>query len=544
MAGLSDEEMASLEAKHAQAGGMTDEQMQAHEAAHAAKPKESSFLEGVGHGLARSARAAINSGTLGLSTRGLAAGDALTESLTSSSKLGDEYDRALTRRQKEAATDAAEAPSASIVGGFLPAALPGGLSAALARRFAGTAGTVLGKAALAAPSTVQRLAGAAGAGALSGNLNAPHDDPAARAKGTLEGGLSGLAGGAVMEAVPALATKAANAMRSGSNRMAANVAGGGRGQISDRLAKLGIDDPEHFGGQLLDEGLIPTGINPFKAPSGEVLKRAQALKAKSGNAIGETIGRADTEGAFDPREAQVEMLSRLPNRTPLERENSSKATNLVRQVGDLAGTPDLGPESPSESGRYGTFGDANATKSQAWQAANFRDTAPMEAKQYRKAVSSLRDSIRNQVGQVSGEPAADALTKANRQYGLATDAESLAGNDERRANQNGQFGLLAKILGGAGIGGGIGAAGGAPGTGGVTGAALAAGEHYLKRNGPAIAARAGRFGSDVLPGAAERISSPVAGGAVGSALERFLALDDDKKEALLRSLGADATELR
>ncbi len=459
--------------------------------------KVGKYASDVGEGFAGNTRASLNSATMNALPRVRAAGDAIVQKLNGSPiSLWREYDSALTERQTEAEKDAADHPSASIIGAFLTPPVGRGLTVA------------------------QRLVAAGGAGATSGFLRAPHDNPQAQREQALVGGTSGLLMQGANEAVAPVANLTSAALRRMAGENAANVAGGGRAQISDRMKKLGIAPEEvaDFGNSLLDEGLIPTGLHPTQSPADGVLERSTALRERQGQAIGREISAADATGVgFDPIRAQEEMRSSVPNRNPLERDNSTKANRLIEQVGDLAPQGDYA-DVPRDS-----FATANQMKSQAWKAASFKDDVPMEAGQYRSAVGGLRNAIRDQVGEVNGPASADRLSLANHRFGIASDAHELSDNAVSRAGQASKFGLPAALmmLGGAGVGA---AAGGAHGAGAGTGATAAAliGSALLKARGPAVAARSQRLGSELAAGVGRMSQNPAGAGAAGDALAKYL----------------------
>lgn len=450
------------------------------------------------------AKAAADTASLGLLPRALAIGDAAVQTLERPSSPVENYEHSLTKRQTESRENAYQHPSASIVGGFLT---PG----------AGELG--------AGWSAGQRIVAAGGMGALAGNLQAPHDSPG-RAESTIAGGLGGMALQGAGELASPLSKYFSKGLRDYSGSQATNVAVGGKAGIGDRLRSAGIDPSEQaaFGNKLLDENLIPTGLHPTQSPVAGVLERARALKSSSGANVGREIQAAENSGtSFDPLAAQEEMSSRL-GRLPLETGNSSKALGLIEQVGKLT------PQGEYASG--GGFSDANQTKSQAWKAANFKDDAPMQAQQYRKAVSGLRDSIRDQVGAANGPESANRLTQANQRFGLASTAEDISAPAVSRGGAAQQFGIPAAAAAALTSGLGVGQL-----AGGMAGGATAAlvGGALLKSRGPAIAARLGRAGSNAL-NAVDTSQGPLATGAIADALRRYFGDDEEKKQDFLNSL--------
>lgn len=455
-------------------------------------------------------------------TRGAAAGSALIDTLNgrggfsdnyrdekkdlTPTDFSDDYNKALTKRQADSRETAYLHPSAAITGGFMIPPIGKGLSLA------------------------QRLVAAGVTGAAAGNLEAPHDDYKARGEGSVTGGLTGLAMQGTSEAFPAFAAKFGPKIREAAQLKALNVPGGSKGQLNDRLRKMGIEPEDHaeVGQSFLDEGLIPWGLG-WKDPAEVVLSRAQKLKKDQSANIATELSAADQRGEFDPIRASDEINDRLTPDNPLEADNQKKARAFSEQVARLA------PQ--GEYAAPDSFAQANKMKSEAWDAANFLDDAKLEPAQYRKAVAQLRDSIRNQVGEID-QGSANRLTDANRRYGTAADAEKLAKNAVSRSEQGSQFGLPAAavtLLGGAGLGHG----GPIEGTAGAL--AGLAGSHFLKSRGPTFAARAGGPVASTLEGLGGLSKfyggAPLSSGANGSALDRFLRdAPVEEKARLLKEL--------
>ncbi len=467
-----------------------------------AKPELSAAVDT----FAGNAKAAADTASLGLLPRALAAYDSVGETMSGHGGLTGNYNKALTDRQADSRKTAAEHPSASIVGSFLTPPVGKALSAG------------------------QRLVSAGATGAASGYLQAPHDNPEAQLVGGIESGLSGVAMQGFNEHSGPLAARFGGKLRRESGERALNVAGGGKAQIGDRLKKMGIgpEDQAEAGNRMIDEGLIPWGLSPSRSPVDVVHERAGNLRESSGRAIGDEINAADASGAeFMPEQAQVDMVTNMKSRTPGQRNNATKANKFVSEVGEV---------NPNGQFAINSFKLANEQKSDAWKNANFKDDAPMEADQYRRAVTGLRNSIRDQVGKATGPASADRLSAANERFGVAADAHKLAENAISRGNQGQQFGLPAAVAMAIGSGLGVDSATGSHAAGGTTAALIAAA--LLKSRGPAFATRAGRAGSDVAGGVSRMSQNPAASGAAGSALLRYFAgLTDEEKKAELEKLG-------
>ncbi len=234
---------------------------------------------------------------------------------------------------------------------------------------------------------------------------------------------------------------------------------GARAGITDRLDKMGIPEADvpALGLKFMDEGLVPTGLNPFRNPLKQTSDRAKALKASSGKLIGDAVDAADASGAsFDPARAQEAMRAKMNIQNPLEQANSTKASSLVDQVGDLA------PQ--GEYAAPDSFARANKMKSQAWEGADFRADPKVAPKLYKKATAGLRDDIQRQVGEATSPEIEQSLAKANARYGTASKAETLSDMALSRDVQKQQFSPMRMMIS-AGMGGGLGAAGGPGGAG-------------------------------------------------------------------------------
>lgn len=465
-------------------------------------------------------RTALDSASLGILPRVLAAGDSVAQVADPRgpklSEIGDLYNSNLTKQQADAEKRAADHPSGAITGGFIPGVLPIGVGATL----------------------LQRLAMAGGLGALSGNLNAPHANDAKRLEGTLEGGLGGIGMQALGEVPgvvasrlggPSASARLAAKLRDMAGSNAAGVLTGGRAGISDKFAKIGLDpsDVSDFGARALDEGLIPSGLNPLESPVEGALARTRAAKKAQGVDIGDAINAADVgAGGHDPLQTQDAMRIAIATDNPQREANSIKALKFIDQVGEL--TPQGNRAGPGNG-----FREAQDMKSEAWNGANFKEDAPQEAKQYRRAVGGMAGDLVDQVGASAGDDAASKLARANEKYGYLSDVEKLAKPAASREGQLQKFGLPAAAASLAAAGVGLGAEGH-----GATGASLGAlaGGALLKARGPVITSRLQYLGSQAAPAVGELLTRPAASGGAGSAVARYLDPQQDAGDKL-QSLG-------
>lgn len=289
---------------------------------------------------------------------------------------------------------------------------------------------------------------------------------------------------------------------------AAGLRGGITNQVQRKLGLSTEQDARELGRKFLDEDLIP-----FGGSKEAVAKRAEALEGQAGNAIGAVLTKADTSGAKFDFDAFADA-ARQPILDP------SKTTAVARtQAGKALGLADAlekqGVDTP------GSFLGANRAKSDAWKSARFDDDAPVAAQLYRKAVGGARDDLERQVRAALGTNDAEALSTANRRYGVAQDALKLARNAGTRDQSNSTFGLREALLSSGGAGTGatlLGPEGAALGA--IGGAVLA---NLSRKRGNAVAAHL----ADFLANRAANNSGGVVGAKGANALAPYLELLTD-----------------
>ena len=463
----------------------------------------------------------------------MAAGDVLAPVALGQGDLGRTWDEALRRRKKESAASVAESPGANIAGAVLQP-------------------TPYGKA-----GVLSRMVGAGGVGALSDYLGSDSEDPRRLEQAAQVGGYGAGVQGAAEVASPLLG-KYGKALRQAAGTRAVQAAGT-RAGITDALRKMGVtpDDVPDLGNRMLDEGLIPSGLNPLRNPVEETAKRAQALQSKSGANVGRILDDADafaaqrvedTAAAFEAAQkpgfpgalarGRWEQAKRLPSarfdydraaqavEEPLSSASAAglAASGRLRQLGEQVRAQ--GQLTP------GSFRGANKLKSDAYRSVDWKAEAPLAAELHRKGTSGLRRTLEEQVGEGLGQNAAGELISANRSFGTAADAEALGINAISRDLQKQPFPLQrAAILaaGGAGAGSLVGGPGTAAGAGLATFLASGANNVLLAR-GPNIAAhldRAGSVAAPLLGGVVNQ--TPAAAGAAGNLLENYLRPKDDEE---------------
>jgi len=414
----------------------------------------------------------------------------------------DTYNRSLRELQPLYQGAADRQPEANIAGAALSPNLLG----------KATVGARVGSAALGGALT--SYMGGEDTDDVSGNLD--------RAKGGAE--LGGLLQ-ATTEGVSPVLGKVAKGLRKASEINAVNAAGT-RAGITDQMAKMGIDPEDYpaLGRKFLDEGLIPTGLNPFRNPLEQTRQRADALRKSAGGRIGEALDKAEASGAvFDPAAAQDAMRAKMSIANPLQADNAGKANKLVDLVGDLT------PQGEYASGAG--FRQANKMKSEAWDGADFRADAKMVPALYRKSVSGMRDDIQRQVGAATSPDVEAGLAAANKQFSTAATAETLARKASSRDLQKKPFSLARSVISSAAGAGAGGMAGGMSGVGvgAVLGPLIT---DSIANRGPNIAARGYQAASGAARLAAGAINqSPQLAGKAGSMLEDYLRpMDDEERQ--------------
>lgn len=284
---------------------------------------------------------------------------------------------------------------------------------------------------------------------------------------------------------------------------------GARAGIVDRAAKMGISPEEipAMGNRFMDEGLVPTGLNPFRNPLEQTKAAAAALQRRSGAEIGEVLGAQDARTPIGPLLPGVERMDYaqaakdaarpLRGITAAEEDVSGKANRLVNQVGRQQ---DITPGSAS---------GLNRLKSKAYRGVDWQNEAPLAAELHRDATGGLKRSIEDQIGDRLGPDARDTLINANSRYGLGADAEELATRATSRDVQKQQFSpLRAAISSALGAGGGAAASGpGGAGVGAVVGPYLT---NAILTRGPNVAAHANRALASAVPAVSPALTRAMA----------------------------------
>jgi len=376
---------------------------------------------------------------------------------------------------------------------------------------------------LAKAGVAARIGGAGLAGGLASYFSAPVDDANAQRVDGEYGALAGAGAQAAMEGVSPLLGRAARGLRTAAGERAVQAIGT-RAGLTDRLAKMGIapGDVPDMGNRLLDEGLVPSGLNPLRNPLQQTADRATAAMSSAGREVGDILGQADAASptGFLFAEAARAAESPLRGMSTAAEDAAGKARALVDQI------------HRQQQVTPGSFRGANQLKSDAYRSVNWLDEAPMAAELHRKSVSGLRGSIESQVGRDLGQEAEASMVAANRRFGLAADADALATRAMSRDVQKQQFSpLRTAISAGLGMGAG-GMAGGFGGAG--AGSVLAP---YLTgaiaARGPNVAAHANRAASKAAGSVAPHVNQfPSATGKAGDLLNQWLTKKpDDEREA-------------
>lgn len=488
--GLTDEEMAALEAKDKAKRGLTDEEMAQLEAQQKpAQANEPSFLDKTGDILKGAGEKALGLGAKALqyqmnpiatakaltdlspqglggavvhgAGKGLSAGfidelegvkgawnelrrpiaeltgTADLEGLSPQPQsLADAYRRARDQRRHDDAVAQAAHPEE-----FAGSELGGGIVSSLAIPV-----TKAGPAA--------RIAQAGGIGGAFGLGNSEEKDAGGLLKDTGTGMALGAATQGLAEGGSRFFGELGEYFRGKAAKKAVEAVGGSG--ASSKLKKMGYsaEDLPQLGHDLLEADLVPTGLNPFRNPLEQTRQKAEALMSRAGKNVGQVLGEFDAARPFGPLPKGIERADYiraasdaagpLKGITAVEEDAAGKALKLVDQINRQQ---ELTP---------GSIEGLNRLKSKAYRSVNWRDEAPIAPELHRKAVSGLKESIENQVGEQMGPAALSRLKNANSDFGLGADAADLAegalvsGPRQNVMNKLGSMGLGA--LGGAAMG--------------------------------------------------------------------------------------------
>lgn len=282
-------------------------------------------------------------------------------------------------------------------------------------------------------------------------------------------------------------------------------AAGARAGIVDRLAKEGIDtaDVPALGNRMLDEGLIPSGLNLFRNPQQQTLDRALALKRSAGQAIGERTAAFDAARPLGPLPEGVDRIDFARLQSDAARPLKGISAQAERTAGPARElVEDIGAQHQITPG---SMTGARELKTDANDATNFALQAKGAPVLKRKVGTALTQGLERQYGEQEGPEALAALKADNERYGLAMDASKLAKNALSRDVQKQQFGTLRGALTALAAGGGLGGAVGGPAGLGLGPLAVGA-NALINQRAPNIAAHANRLMSAAVPA-----SSPAMG---------------------------------
>ncbi len=476
------------------------------------------------------AKAAADTYSLGTLPRGLAAADAVGQTMNGQGDIVGNYNHALRDRQADSRKTAAEHPSASITGAFLPG--PG----------------LVGKGA----TLVQRLAAAIATGAAAGNLQAPADDADARLAGTLTGGIMGGATHGANEAMGPLAARFSGGLARDAE-MAAPRAAGLRAGITNQAQSHGMEneaDIRDFGRKLLDSKLVT-----FGGTTEGVAKRAEDMASKNIATKNDLLQRSENTGIpYDYLKAKRSMTSAMEGGKPGGlTEEQDAASKKARDFIERMGSPATGAGSQSngmtvnqrvpmaatgQAARTpGSVIGADRNKSAAYDAINWNTEAPEAARLHRKAASGLRQDIEDHVSDTLGAGKGGELHEANARTGLALDAKSLA--NDAIGRDAGKVPWWVNV--GGIVGGGITGQQVAGNFGLAGGVAVGALGSVAKSRGPSALAVGADTASKLTQKLSQMSTNPVTSGLEGDAIRRYLdppqPSADDETDELRRRFG-------
>lgn len=377
-----------------------------------------------------------------------------------------------------------------------------------------------------------RVAGAAGASALSEYLGA---EPEALDSGA--GDASMMAGGiqAGAEMAPAALRPMARGLRNFAGDMGLTAVGT-RAGIKDALKSKGVRPQQisDLGNDMLDRGLVPSGLNPLEVPIEGAQRLAQGAQRKSGQTIGGVYEGFDASRPFGPLPQGENHLDfqriRDASREPLigagPTELSPKNSRLARGVG----TNIL----KSEQSHPGSAEALHREFVKARKGVNWSTETGLANTQHRDALTAGQNNLKAQVGEQIGPDELTKLNSANKDYRTATLAEDLSTNALSRDAQHKPFKTIRSMIAAGAAAGGGGYAGGVEGA--LMGLAAPKAVDLLMTRGPNVAAHSARAGSQAAQSLATKTLPPNASAATGSALEDYLRpMSDEERDEKSRA---------
>lgn len=297
---------------------------------------------------------------------------------------------------------------------------------------------------------VGRLAGAAGAGAVS-SLGQSNN----KSLEDIYGGLaSGAAGGLLGEGVSKIASKVGSAA-SRAPEMARNIAGRQATKATNALKKdaaqvMKMGGAEKFGQELLDKGMVKFGDT-----AEDIGKRAAEQASSKGAQIGQKLEEYGEKGAKVPLDLfRQDVKSTIVK--DLQKPGSPSAyKNIAREITDEV--DNIVNDFGDEYGKFVTPQTANEIKGKIYDLVYRNQKNPnLSDKEKRLVANKLMERVDESIRSRFGKGEQDAFKKLKRDYSVATTAAGIGEDMAERAISNRNIPPSTYIMGAAGAAGGQG----------------------------------------------------------------------------------------
>lgn len=440
------------------------------------------------------ARSALEGVTSNVAPRILAGMEGVKGALTPGETFSGNYDKAFPEYQQQYTQATKDSPLSNIAGAV---AQPGFKKLGIAGRL---------------------LYGGAQS-ALSNYFGA--EDPSAPGvlENSGEAGLEGMGLQLGLEALPPVAGKIANGLRTAAGSQAVKAAGFKTG-IANKAKRAGIpifdaageESLPKLGNEMLDKGLIP-----FGGSKQAILGRANKLMDQSGNSQSSAINVMDMHGDANAdvaaNLAQARLDAKIDPTKGGDLQTARGAGPATDFISDVRGT---GREQP-------TFKALQDLKTGAYHSTNYALEAPVASQLKQASVGGLRQYLEDSADKYG---VGDQLRNANENYGVAAKTADLAEDAAGREAGNSPNWL-------AGFAGASAGAAHSPETAALGGFGTMLAAHLAKTRGNAAAAPLLRMGSNLANATGEAVNkSPAATGPLTSLLDQYLQKKpDEEREA-------------
>jgi hypothetical protein len=356
---------------------------------------------------------------------------------------------------------------------------------------------------LAGAGAFEPLASAVGGGALQGALNAgPKEfqsgllnllEREEQAKTGAEYGLGGAAVGAGASKLANAIGEAAPGLKNAANNMAFKALGPYKAQVKQLFNKDATDSlgsrANDVGNFVLENGVVSPG-DSIK----DIYSKANDLRSQIGKQVGSVYDQAAAQGevgAFNPKQIGQEFLDKLGTNLKGKAGGQQALSSVQKEVENFMDNPAASNITDIHDYRMGLddlIYDANRRAD---------SPAASSLKDFRKFLTGKIESHINDIDQSVGGELGKNLKDLNRQYGLASDAASIAKNKFISQEAASAMGLRDTGIGAAVGLGAIAHGGASPGAVGTgIGAALA--NKYIRTYGLPVGAAGMNAASQAL----------------------------------------------